>query len=188
MKTKILFVALLLAIVGSQSMYSQGFKEPSPGKAAVYFVRVSSLGYAVTFQYFNDDKYVGEFKGKNYMRIECNPGKQLLWISSENKEFIEADLKEGGTYIVLVYIYPGAWKARMETSPISATDERFENAKVFVNSEKPIETPQEKIDAMNKKLQKFITEQLNVYNTEIKDKKEVDKITADMAIPAESLK
>jgi hypothetical protein len=188
MKLKLLIFALLLALAGSQSMYSQGFKEPAPGKAAVYFVRVSSLGFAITFQYFDDDKYIGEFKGKNYMRVECNPGKQLLWISSENKEFIECDLKEGGTYIVLVYIYPGVMKARMETSPISATDERFQEAKAFVNAEKGIETSPEKIIAMNNKLQKFITVQLNDYNTKIKGIKEVDKITPDMAIPAESLK
>jgi hypothetical protein len=187
MKTKLLIFALLLALAGSQTMYSQGFKDPAPGKAAVYFVRVSSYVFAITFQYFNDDKYIGEFKGKNYMRVECNPGKQLLWISSENKEFIECDLKEGGSYVVLIYVLPGVMKARMESSPISSSDERFVEAKAIVNDEKGIETSPEKIAAMNKKLQKFITVQLDNYNTKIKGIKEVDTITPEMAIPAESL-
>jgi hypothetical protein len=188
MKKKILFTLLIASVLGSASMLAQGFQAPSAGKSVVYIVRVSSYGFAVSFEYFHNDKYIGAFKGKNYMRYECDPGQQLLWISSENKEFIECDLKEGGTYIVLVYIIPGVWKARMESSPISASDERFEEAKAFIKSEPPVTTPQEKIDAMNKKLEGFIQDQLKRYNAEIKGIKEVDKITADMALPEEAMK
>jgi hypothetical protein len=41
---------------------------------------------------------------------------------------------------------------------------------------------------MNKKLAKFIAEWMKRYNDEIKGIKETDKITPDMALPAEAMK
>jgi hypothetical protein len=188
MKTKLIFISLMFAFAGINAVSSQGFQPPSPGKAVIYIYRVTDYGFAINFEYFNNDKFIGAFKGKNYMRYECDPGQQLIWISSENKEFIECDLKEGGTYMILVYLYPGVMKARMESSPITSTDERFQAAKDFIMKEAPVVTPQEKIDAMNKKLAKFIAEWMKRYNDEIKGIKETDKITPDMALPAEAMK
>lgn len=188
MKRKLFTSIFLLFTVVFSSVYSQGFQPPSSGKSVVYFVRPTSYAMAVSFEYFHNDKYIGAFKGKNYMRYECDPGQQLLWISSENKEFIECDLQEGGSYIVLVNIYPGVMKARMESSPINSSDERFAEAKSLILSEQPVVTPQEKIDATNKKLEKFIAEWMKRYNEEIKGIKETDKITPDMAIPQELIK
>jgi hypothetical protein len=188
MKTKLFFLSLVLTLIGVGSVSAQGFQPPAKGKAVVYLVRVTSYGYAVAFEYFHNDKYIGAFKGKNYMRYELDPGKQLIWISSENKEFIECDLKEGDSYVVIVNILPGAWKARMESSPITASDERFAKAKELIMAVAPETTPQDKIEATNKKLEKFIAAQLNVYNTEIKGKKEVDKVTPEMALPEEAMK
>jgi hypothetical protein len=187
MKTKAFLISLLLTITAI-SLRAQGFQPPAPGKAVIYIYRVTSYGFAVNFEYFHNDKFIGAFKGKNYMRYECDPGEQLIWISSENKEFVTCDLKAGGSYLLLVYLYPGVMKARMESSPISASDERFQDAKAFINKEAPVVTPQEKIDATNKKLAKFIAEQLKRYNEEIKGIKEVDHISADMAIPEEAMK
>jgi hypothetical protein len=189
MKSKILLIAIAIAFAFNvRSASSQGFQPPAEGKAVVYIVRLTSYGFAISFEYFHNDKYIGAFKGKNYMRYECDPGKQLIWISSENKEFIECDLKAGGSYIILVNLYPGVMKARMESTPINVSDERFKEIKDFIVAEAPVVTPQEKIDAANKKLAKFIGEQLSRYNAEIKGIKEVDQLTADMAIPEESMK
>ncbi len=189
MKSKFFLIAFALAFVFTvRSASSQGFQPPAEGKAAIYIVRISSYGFAISFEYFHNDKYIGAFKGKNYMRYECDPGQQLIWISSENKEFVECDLKAGGTYIILVNIYPGVMKARMESTPIDANDERFKEIKDLILAEAPVSTPQEKIDAMNKKLAKFIGEQLTRYNNEIKGIKETDKLTAEMAIPEEAMK
>ncbi len=188
MKKKMFLIVLAIAFAGMKFISAQGFQPPAPGKAVIYIYRVTSYGFAINFEYFNNDKYIGAFKGKNYLRYECDPGEQLIWISSENKEFVECNLKAGGTYLILVYLYPGVMKARMESSPITATDERFQEAKDFISKEAPVVTPQDKIDAMNKKLSKFIAEQLKKYNEEIKGVKEVDKVTPDMAIPAEYMK
>lgn len=188
MKTKLCLTVLFAALLGVSTINGQGFQPPAPGKAVVYIARTTSYAMAVSFEYFHNDKFIGVFKGKNYMRYECDPGKQLIWISSENKEFIECDLKEGGSYVIIVNIYPGVMKARMESSPITAADERFADVKALVMDKAPVVTSQEKIDATNKKLEKFIAEWMQRYENEIKGIKETDKLTPDMALPEEAMK
>jgi hypothetical protein len=188
MKTKISFVLLIVLITGFSTIYSQGFQPPAPGKAVVYFARVTKYGYAVSFEFFHQDKYIGVFKGKNYLRYECDPGQQLLWASSENKEFITCDLKAGGSYVVIVDMVMGAWKGRVGFNPITADDERFIRAKELIDEQAPVVTPQKKIDEMNKKLATFIPEQLQKYNDIWKNEKNFKHISPDMAIPPESMK
>ena len=188
MKTKISFLLLIVLITGSSSIFSQGFQPPSPGKAVIYFARVTKYANKISFEYFHQDKYIGIFKGKNYMRYECDPGQQLLWASSENKEFITCDLKEGGSYIVIVDIIMGAWKSRVGFTPIVADDERFIRAKELINEKAPVVTPQKKIDEMNKKLATFIPEQLIKYNDIWKNEINFKHISPDMAISLEAMK
>jgi hypothetical protein len=188
MKTKICFLLMIVLFAGSSMVFSQGFQPPSPGKAVVYFARVTKYGGAVSFEFFHQDKYIGVFKGKNYMRYECDPGQQLLWASSENKEFITCDLKAGGSYVVIVDMVMGAWKGRVGFNPITADDERFIRAKELINEQAPVVTPQKKIDEMNKKLATFIPEQLQKYNDIWKNEKNFKHISADMALPPEAMK
>ena len=67
MKTKQFLVLLALVLWGGM-VAGQGFKPPEEGKAVVYFVRVSSYEFAVSFEFFHQDIYVGAFIGENYMR------------------------------------------------------------------------------------------------------------------------
>jgi hypothetical protein len=188
MKTKILLSILLTLIVGMQTVCAQGFKTPSPGKAVVYFVPESKRGVA-SFKYFLGDKYIGVFKGKNYMRYECNPGQNLFWISSENKEFIIADLMEGGTYIVSVSVEMGWATARVSAFPVTTkSTDLFELAKTMINSKPPVITPDEKIKEENVLLAGFIKEKLAMYENEWKNTKAYPHITPEMAIPESSMK
>jgi hypothetical protein len=189
MKAKLFLLILIPFLLGINLAKGQGFTPPAPGKAVVYFVRVSSIGFAISFEFFHQDKYIGVFKGKNYMRYECDPGNNLFWASSENKEFVTADLKEGGTYIIIVDIEMGVMKARVGLNPITIqNNELFNRAKELVQMEPPVITPEDKIQSMNVKLEKFIKEKLNLYETEWKTTKNFGHISADMAIPVESLK
>ena len=155
----------------------------------IYIVRPTDYGFAVSFEFFNNDKYIGVFKGKNYMRYECDPGEQLIWASSENKEFVTCDLQAGGTYILQVDVIMGAMKARVGFTTFGASDnERFQRAKDLIMKEPPVEISQDKIDDMNKKLDKFINEQLQKYNDVWKSEKNFKHISADMAIPEEAMK
>ncbi|NOU45992.1 MAG: hypothetical protein HOO86_02910 [Bacteroidales bacterium] len=189
MKAKVFLFTLILLLTGITITKGQGFTPPAPGKAVVYFVRVSSYGGVVSFEFFHQDKYIGIFKGRNYMRYECDPGQNLFWASSENKEFITADLKEGGTYLVVVNIEMGAWKARVGLAPVTIQEtELFERAKELILEKAPVVTPEDKIQSMNVKLADFIPEKLDQYETEWKSTKFFEHISADMAIPAEYMK
>lgn len=188
MKTKALLLFLAAVMIGISSTQAQGFQAPADGKAVVYFCRVTMYGAPTSFEFFHNDKYIGIFNKKNYMRYELDPGEQLLWASSENKEFVACDLKPGGTYIIMVDVIMGAMKARVGMTPITASEERFARVKEMVNSQPPVVTPQKKIDEMNTKLAKFIPEQLEKYNNIWKAEKNFKSITPDMAIPEDMLK
>lgn len=167
----------------------QGFNPPVEGKAVVYFVRVSSYGFAVSFEFFHQDRYIGVFKGENYLRYECNPGEQLFWASSENKEFLTSELRPGGSYIVVVDVIMGVWKGHVGMTPISAADtDLFQRAKDVITSKAPVKITDAQIEKMNRKLSKFIPEMLDRYEKEWKQEHNFKHIAADMAIPEEAMK
>ena len=181
-------LVLFLLFIGGYA-FSQGFTPPAEGNAVVYFVRVSNYGGAVSFEYFHNEKFIGVFKGKNYMRYELPAGEQLLWASSEDKEFLKCDLKAGETYLVLVNIEMGAWKARIGLEPVTVDNEDFDRVKDLVMSKAPVVTPQSKIDETTQKLEKkgFITEMMDRYENEWKNGKNTKMITQEMFIPKDKL-
>jgi hypothetical protein len=188
MKTKLFVFFLISFLLGLNDSFGQGFDTPEPGKSVVYFVPEKEKGTAA-YEYFHNDKYIGVFKKKNYMRYECDSGKNLFWISGENKEFISADLQEGGTYIIVVCMEMGWATVRVSAYPlgVKSTDE-LERVKKLVNSKPPVITPDEKVKEMNIKLAGFIKEKLTLYETEWKNTKNFPHIDPEMAIPVELLK
>lgn len=189
MKMKNLLLISLLSLL-CLSTNAQGFTPPDEGNAVVYFARVTIVGGAVSFEYFHNDKFIGVFKGKNYMRYEVPAGKHLLWASSENKEFLDCDLKAGETYLVLVNIQMGAWKARVDLEPITIDNKDFERVKELIMKKKPVYTSEKVIEKTEKKLDKkgFIPNILERYEKEWKENKNATRqITQDMAIPKDKL-
>lgn len=186
MKKLIILTSIILT--GFLSISAQGFQPPAEGNAVIYFARVSSYGGGASFEYFHQDKYIGVFKGKNYMRYECEAGEQLFWSSSENKEFLSAELTAGETYIVIVDVVMGFWKAHVGFTPINDKHEQFSRAINLINSKAPIITSQAKIEKMNKKLDQFIDEELEHYYKESKNIRNFRHISPDIAIPQELLK
>ncbi len=186
-----LFIFLVVTVTDFSSLFAQGFQPPAEGKAVIYFVRVSIRvgGPKLSVDYFQQDKFIGEVKGANYMRVECTPGKYLFWATIENKEFMTADLKAGATYIVIVDIFPGGWNARVGFNPLSVNDkELFERAKKIVNENPPVVTPQSRIEEKNKKLKDTIEKNLKMYEEEWKNTKPFKSILPDMNIPPDALK
>jgi len=188
MKSRLIALLLVFFVPGVNGLKAQGFTPPTEGKAVVYFVRISDYGFAISFEFFHNDKFIGIFKGKNYMRYELDPGEQLLWASSENKEFVTSELKAGETYIVVVDVIMGFWKAHVGMTPIGANDqELFVRAKELILKEPPVVTPAETIEKTNKKLAEFIPKQLNLYEKEWKGKRNFKHISPDMAVPSEAM-
>jgi len=185
---KLLMTTLFVALTGIFTVFAQGFEPPEDGKAAVYFVRVTKYGKPTSFEFFHQDKYIGAFKGDQYMRYEVEPGNHLFWASSENKEFLTAEVEAGKTYIVIVDVIMGAWKARVGLTPLSIDDtETFERAKELINKRPPVVTPENKIEKMNDKLADFIEEKLEMYETTWKNEQDYKHLSPDMAIPKEQL-
>lgn len=189
MKEIKLLLFVLIVILMTTPVFSQGFTPPANSNAAVYFIRVSSYGGAVSFEYFHNKEFIGKFKGKNYMRYECPAGEQLLWASSEDKEFLKCNLKAGETYLVLVNIQMGAWKARVDLEPLTTENKNFERAKSLVNKKRPIVTSQSVIQSTQKKLEDrgFIENIMERYENEWKDAKNTKTISPEMYIPKAKL-
>ena len=190
MKKSIFQLSLLLFLVGSSPVFSQGFTPPADGNACVYFVRVTAYGGVMPFEFFHERQIIGRIMGLSYMRYELPAGEALLWTSSENKVFVECDLAAGGTYLCLVNVKMGMWTARVDLEPIDEDNEDFQRVCDHVLDKGPMEVTQESLDESQQKLEErgFIEEMLEKYESKWKkDKKITKQMTADMAIPVDVL-
>jgi hypothetical protein len=188
MKKKILLVFFVFLLSGFSILFAQGFQPPATGKVAIYFVRVSNMSFGVTFEYFQQDKFIGEFKGKNYMRYECDPGEYLFWAHAENVDYMTSDLKAGGTYIVIVDVYFGG---HLGFNPITDKDkELFDQAKAMIIGTPPIITPEKVFIKKKEKFSKLIPEKLKLYNEKYKidPERHFKHIKSDMAILPDAMK
>ncbi|OFX24309.1 MAG: hypothetical protein A2041_14080, partial [Bacteroidetes bacterium GWA2_31_9b] len=161
-------------------------KPPAEGKAVVYFTRITKYGFAMSLDYFNNDKFIGAFKGQNYMRFECEPGEQIFWLYYPKKiDLIKANLKPGDSYVVIVDVRPD----KSQLTPISIEKEmEFNRAKDLINKSKPVIFKESDIEKMNVKLSKRISETMNIYETQLKNESAILEIKPEMAIPEESKK
>lgn len=189
LKRKSTHLILLLNTLLCFNLGAQTFTPPAEGNAVVYIIRTSSFGSAQTFRFFHNETFVGIFKGKGYMRYELPAGKQILWASSENKRFLDCDLKAGGIYLVSSKHKPGIVKNRSVLTPVTVDQPNLESFKDVVANNKEITTSEEKIAEMNKKLTDsgFIQDALTQFEEEQRVERHTMDITPDMAIPLEIL-
>jgi hypothetical protein len=87
------------------------------------------------------------------MLFEYPAGKHLFWASSEEKEFLNCTLKAGETYVVLVNIEMGVWKARIGPESLVKEDPAFSRAKALVMETAPFVTSKAKIKSTQQKLE-----------------------------------
>jgi len=115
--TRWVVFALIVVFMGctGSSKYMQPaapLQGPSPGKALIYFMRPSGMGFAINFQIWDGDHFIGLSQAKSYFGYECQPGKHLFVGFAENKRGLEADLEEGKTYYALTQVKMGSWRTR----------------------------------------------------------------------------
>jgi len=108
--------------------YSQGV--PSD-KAVVYFMRPSGMGFAINFQIWDGDHFIGLSQAKSYFAYECSPGKHLFMGFAENKVAVQADLAAGKEYYIGTNVRMGAWKARMGFTPVTRGSELWETVENY---------------------------------------------------------
>jgi hypothetical protein len=116
-------VVILMFFYGALSLASaQEIKPPSEGKAVVYFTRISSMGMLINFSYFDKDKFIGKFNGPKYLRYECEPGEHLFWATSENRDFVVAELEAGKIYFIEAVPKMGGIKSGVQLVPVDPKD------------------------------------------------------------------
>lgn len=178
---KIWFAAVIMLLLGNVlPSASQGLKPPPSGKAAVYFVRLSNAGFAISFDFYDGKKFIGEFSGRNYMRYEADPGEHLFWAASENQEFMTADLKADAVYVVIVNVEMGDTLARVGLTPITASNKQFEKVMTLVEKKSPRNKKPEELKAGAASRAQAIEEALAQYKEN--EKKTHKHLSANMAI------
>ncbi len=104
---------------------------PAPDKALVYFMRPSGYGYAINFQIWDSDHFVGLSQAKSYFAYECAPGTHLFIGIAENKVAIQADLAAGKSYYVGTNVRTGWAKARMQFTPVTRGSELWDKVESY---------------------------------------------------------
>ncbi len=161
MKAILINLALLFAV---QAASAQELRTPPEDKALVYFVRASGTGALINFKYFDGEDYLGKFSGVNYFIHECEPGKHVFWVTAENREFLEAELLPGRTYVVEVRPTMGMMKAAVKLIPFDKNDEKaLKKLDKILSKKEPIVLDNESFDNEEEKLEFFISNGLKKY-------------------------
>jgi hypothetical protein len=163
-----------------------GFKGPAEGKAVVYFVCSEKSGFAVGFEYFHEKQFIGKFLGNGYLRFECEPGNHLFWASSENKEWLEADLEANKTYIIRITRSVGAWKPHVKYKVITRDNAKeLKEVKKIVDKKPASHLPESELKAIHFKMNRFIEQEVFHFYNNVKGKKPVKKMNKTDNIPLE---
>lgn len=82
------------------------------GKALLYVVRPTKMGFAIKSFFMIDDTIVGINKGSSYFFTSVEPGKHLFWSKSENVDALEMEVEAGKTYYIQQKVQMGGFRAR----------------------------------------------------------------------------
>lgn len=169
----------------------KGHTPPRPGKAVVYLLRVSALGFAVDFKYFNGNEFIGKSKGVSYIRTEVDPGEHVFWASGENQSFITVSAEAGKAYLVYVDVKMGMMSAQVNLSAVlPSQEERIQRGVEVINGHDPSTVSDAERSKIVAKLNKrgYVKDKMDAYETKWKDEKGYDHIPADSFIPESKLK
>ena len=126
-------IFLIIGCAGSSKYMTKAtpITGPSADKALVYFMRPSGLGFAINFQIWDGDRFIGLSQAKSYFGYQCDPGKHLFIGMAENKRGIEADLEAGKTYYIITQVKMGGWRARMAFIPVTMGSEFWDTVETY---------------------------------------------------------
>ena len=177
---RIIVFAILFVIAGcaGSSRYmieAEPVDAPRPGKSLVYFMRPSGIGFAINFQIWDGDHFVGLSQAKSYFAYECDPGKHLFLGFAENKVALEANVAAGKSYYIGTGVRLGAWKARMRFTPVTQGSELWSNVEEYKRSLKFIATKEEERSKWEEK-KKAEAQRIVEYFTNGEGKLDVQKL------------
>lgn len=160
--TLVIFVSCMVFSAAGQNI------EPAPAdKAVIYFVRPSSLGFAINFSYFDSTKLIGKFNGPAYIRYTCNPGKHLFWARSENRDFVEAEVEAGRIYFIEAIVKMGAVKAAVNLDPVDPENEkRMKKILKLIDKKSSESFSEEELEVEERKMNDVVVRGLEKYNND----------------------
>lgn len=181
MRTLTLFALFFICFV----MRSEGQSvEPAPSdKAVIYFVRASSLAFAIDFTYYDSTRVIGKFNGPDYMRYTCNPGRHLFWASSENQSFVEAEVEAGKVYFIEAVVQMGTLKAAVDLDPVPDPKDPNRMRKIIKLIERKTSKSftREELAADQKEMAEMIAKSLAEYRGDKKEGKAFPRLEKAMA-------
>jgi hypothetical protein len=135
----IMMLAVLLMFMGCAG--TSGYMQPAtpmegplPDKALVYFMRPSGYGFAINFQIWDGDHFIGLSQAKSYFVYPCEPGTHLFLGIAENKIALEADVEAGKKYYVGTNVRTGVMKARVLFTPVTRGSELWDKVEAYEQS------------------------------------------------------
>ncbi|MGF1554865.1 hypothetical protein [Paucihalobacter sp.] len=114
---------LLVALLFSTISQAQVLKKPSEGKALVYIMR-SNTGDGLNFRVYDKEIFLGALPPRAYFTYECDPGEHLFWAASENRDYVEATLEAGKTYVIDLRSKIGVFIAAVGVEPYSPDNQK----------------------------------------------------------------
>lgn len=152
---------------------------PSPGKSMVYFVRSLGSGALINFKYFDGEKYLGKLNGKGYLVYESEPGDHVFWVTSENRDFVEATLLPDKIYVIEVRPMPGVIKAALKLFPL-ANDDPKHRKRIFklISKMTPYWLGKEDVTAEQTDLEFYIQNGIKKYNLDKEKGKRIKQLAS----------
>lgn len=177
-----LFFVLTSLIGFGQTNSIENLTPPSEGKAVIYFLRTQYLGALMNFRLFDKGQFIAKYKGRNYVRYECDPGKSIFWIKAENVDFIETELEAGKIYLVETNAVMGAFSAGVKFKLVDYSDEKQVNRINKLLSDKEAKTfTKEELEKEQTESKLVIQRGMSTVVKKRNKGKKIKRITPDMA-------
>ena len=174
-------VVLCSMLFPVRNSFAQNLATPAEGKSLVYFVRSSGTGALVNFKYFDGNTYLGKFSGLNYFILECEPGKHVFWVTSENRDFVEADLLPDKVYFIEVRPTVGAVKAAVKLFPVAADNQKG-SAKLYkiLAKKDPLALTEKDFSEEEESLEFYIRNGMKKYEADKEKGKAITQLPAQL--------
>jgi len=130
LKKVLLFFVIFSGFSGvfAQKVTTQAIDKPSEGKSLVYILKTGA-GMLLNFRVYDKDKFLGAIPSGKYLVYECDPGEHVFWATSENRDYIEANLEPNAVYVINAVGEMGAFIASVNLRPLNPAE--FRDRKLF---------------------------------------------------------
>lgn len=105
--------------------------EAPDGKAMIYVLRPTIIGYKVNSKLAVDGEWMGVNRGRTYFFFPVEPGERFFCSEAENQDYLALNVEAGKTYFLQQKVEAGLWKAR--TNLVVMTEEEGRKKLADVN-------------------------------------------------------